>query len=165
MNNTLRLTIIVIAIALARCTNCAYSDCNNRGEFVEGGCICESGWDGSECETWVANTYTGKYALDTGSCSVYGIDFDSVQIMTTQAAPRMVLIQARNLLRPMTGVIKRYNWYDIDIPLQENYRIDSLGTQHLISFHGVAQRGGTDRELGMKLDSVGCTIYLSRYAQ
>ena len=100
MKNLFNLLAIaaILAIAVSACSDpCTNTDCGTNGECVEGTCVCDSNYMGSDCSQMLNSLFVGTYVAQW-TCSAGGSATDTVTVVVGNA-PDAVIFQDFNGIR------------------------------------------------------------------
>jgi hypothetical protein len=114
--------VTVLSLSFSACicgSFCPDDYCGAHGECIEGDCVCDDGYGGVQCDSYLNAKFDGRYAV-AQDCA------DSMQVLSDSAsfAPRFNSkkeFSITGLWRSASSIVQaqvRYDGYSFDIPRQ-----------------------------------------------
>lgn len=81
----------VASLGLASCDTdaCKDVDCGMYGECVEGDCVCDAGFEGTNCETESRADFLGSYLANESECGL--VDYNATIAASGQGADKIAI--------------------------------------------------------------------------
>lgn len=159
---------LLIAIAvLIYLTSCGREipevDCGENGEFLEGDCVCDVGWEGYVCDSWIIDRVVGNYTagaieVDSGRAS---IALGDIRVYTNGPNDKIFYLDAAQMRDPIACRIpgRRYNEAFVD--WQNNVHSDTIGLSSPITIMG-DMRLDYQEKFSLYLESHGCKLWYEK---
>lgn len=156
MKNFLHLLTLLVCICLFSCSdNCKDLDCGN-GTCDDGTCICDEGYEGTNCQTLVIAKYYGTYNNTASSCTNGGqSSMESIILSSAEDSDPTALtveFELPNAPNPIyVGSIQGNT-----ITASGSYLITTL------EFTGTISEDGNTIESNLKFNTLDCDITFSK---
>ncbi len=154
------LIAIVLLLGFASCNwEGPEPDCGPNGEFIEGDCFCEAGWEGANCDTWIIERIVGDYTFSgiTVDSARTHLVFGDIRIFANSPTDKVFYLEAAQMRDPIACQLPGRRYYEAFIDWQENVYTDTAGIESTISLMGDFQYDYVDG-FAMDFESHGCKL-------